>query len=213
MSGYESKDGALRSHEAPYYHLIPVDSIRREAVRWTLGAKEKGNHNWRKGLHDPEFVAQIINHVEEHWLKFKEFWASYVPGQQSPDDDLAAVKWGLSALMEVERLHCEALSAALSPSREPESSVPEEGSQGAIVVPASWAEEDKMRFRFCLSYGDRFVWEVGGPFENPYDVGGKVSVTPTESPTHNHVYTCISKKILPEFLGLLNGTRQQAATV
>lgn len=106
--GYVAPSGAKRSEEAPYYHLVPPHAARREAVRWTLGAKTKGDWNWWQGVRDPQFIQQILNHLVEHLLKFQA-------ELNETDDHLAAIKWGCSALMEIERVAPDALRAALLP--------------------------------------------------------------------------------------------------
>ena len=89
--------GARRSVECLYYHLIPANSIRRWARRCTIGAKKFGGNNYRKGLAEEAYVTQLIDHIEEHWLQFKEHG-------DATDDNTAAILWGIGALQEVERI-------------------------------------------------------------------------------------------------------------
>ena len=99
--------GARRGSERPLYHLVPPQALRRLAERATLGARAYGAANWRRGLTDAAFVAQLLNHLEEHWLRFR------AGGDAGDDDNLAAIMWGCAALMEVERLAPATLRAVL----------------------------------------------------------------------------------------------------
>ena len=90
--------GATRSNKAPRYDLIPLEGLRRLAERYGLGARNHGENNWKKGLHDPQFIEQCFNHMIEHAYLYK------LSGNAT-DDNLAAVAWGAFALMEIEYQH------------------------------------------------------------------------------------------------------------
>jgi hypothetical protein len=110
--------GATRSAGISHlrYDLIPADSLRRLAARWGLGAKSHGEYNWLEG----EMPGSVmIYHLTEHLGRFlerrevlrkrgkakdlqQEHWNWDVQDYKKGDDDLAAVMWGLSALMYLE---------------------------------------------------------------------------------------------------------------
>jgi hypothetical protein len=92
----EYKSGARRSEHKPDYSLIPRSGMKRIAARYTLGLKY-GRDNWKKGLRDPEYVEQFVNHLIEH------IW-DYLEDGCRKDDNLAAIAWNAIALMEAERV-------------------------------------------------------------------------------------------------------------
>lgn len=76
--------GARSSEQKPRYDLIPREALEREAVRMAQGAEAHGINNYRKGLEDHVFIADRINHLIEHALR-------YADGDRS-DDHLAAIR-------------------------------------------------------------------------------------------------------------------------
>lgn len=94
--------GATRSEEAPAYHMRPPDGSRRAALRWALGAKKHGAHNWRRSLdtreHAAGFCIEAYNHMQEHMLKLNS-------RADLEDDHLGAIAWGVDAIAECERLY------------------------------------------------------------------------------------------------------------
>lgn len=88
--------GATSSTEKPRYDLIPVVALRRLAERFGYGAKKHGDHNYKQGAHDPEFIRDRQNHMIEHAIK-------YANGDRSTDH-LGAVMCNAAMLVEIERL-------------------------------------------------------------------------------------------------------------
>lgn len=85
------ESGAKSTERKPRYDLIPVAALEREAVRWAEGADAHGENNYRKGIDDPAFIKDRINHLIEHALK-------YADGDRS-DDHLAAIRCNAGMLM------------------------------------------------------------------------------------------------------------------
>lgn len=94
---------AVSSHQALFYNLVSPHTIRRLAMRKTVGAKKYGTVQWRQGINDAAYVADRFNHLVEHLLRFME-------SGNRDDDNLGGMLWALDALVEVERLCPEALS-------------------------------------------------------------------------------------------------------
>lgn len=92
---HKSPSGATSSKLQDRYDLVPPCFIQRVAARFGLGALKHEVYNWRKGVNDEVFVQERINHILTHWNKFLE------EGNEK-DDNLAAVAWGISMLMEFE---------------------------------------------------------------------------------------------------------------
>jgi hypothetical protein len=57
-----------------------------------MGSIKYGDDNWLKGIP----IANVINHIEKHLAHFKR------EGVGCKDDDLAAIAWGVFALMHFE---------------------------------------------------------------------------------------------------------------
>lgn len=57
-----------------------------------MGSVKYGDDNWLKGIP----ISNIINHIEKHLAHFKR------EGTGCADDDLAAIAWGVFALMHFE---------------------------------------------------------------------------------------------------------------
>src|SRR5690348_3648907 len=86
--------GAKSSEAKPRYDLIPLSASRREAIRMAEGAAAHGENNYQKGANDPSYVADRINHLIEHALK-------YASGDRS-EDHLAAVRANAGMLIWLE---------------------------------------------------------------------------------------------------------------
>jgi len=57
---FVTASGAARAAAAPDFHLVPPQLLLRTAVRFTQGARQYGTHNFRKGLAEPVYVAQVL---------------------------------------------------------------------------------------------------------------------------------------------------------
>lgn len=88
------ESGAKSSEEKPRYDLIPMEALRREAVRMAEGAKAHGENNYHKGMGDAAFVRDRVNHAIEHLLK-------YASGDRT-EDHLAAVRANTGMLIWLE---------------------------------------------------------------------------------------------------------------
>jgi hypothetical protein len=86
--------GAKSSEQKPRYDLIPVEALRREAIRMAEGAAAHGENNYQGGKHDAAFVTDRINHLLEHALK-------YASGDRT-EDHLAAIRANTGMLMWIE---------------------------------------------------------------------------------------------------------------
>lgn len=64
--------GAKSTVEKPWYYLIPLIAMELIAERFAYGAKRHGERNYRKGVQDPAFVRDRINHLIEHTMKYAE---------------------------------------------------------------------------------------------------------------------------------------------
>ena len=96
-----SFSSGARSSAAPRYDLVPrvlLDAVER---RFALGAKKYGDNQWRAGLHDPEFLRERANHALTHLLNYIYGTDN---GEDSPEDNLAAVGWAVAVLLEAARL-------------------------------------------------------------------------------------------------------------
>lgn len=91
----EFASGAKRSEVKPAYHLVPPEAMKRFAQRYTMGAEKYGILNYMQGLNDPEFVRQLVDHLEDHLQDYK------INGCLD-EDNLAAIMWGCATLMMVE---------------------------------------------------------------------------------------------------------------
>ena len=102
----EFETGAVRSNQyagskpgemEPRFDLIPVEPLTRLARRYSLGASKYGENNWKKGM--PTSV--IYNHIVAHLTNWNEHRDT--KSRINDDDDLAAVAWGVMALMYFEK--------------------------------------------------------------------------------------------------------------
>lgn len=96
-----SFSSGARSSAAPRYDLVPrvlLDAVER---RFALGAKKYGDNQWRAGLRDPEFLRERANHALTHLLNYIYGTDN---GEDSPEDNLAAVGWAVAVLLEAARL-------------------------------------------------------------------------------------------------------------
>lgn len=108
MSDLRQMDsGATRSKDADAYRydLITPHGMKRLAKRYADGAVTHGDRNWEKGI--PASVN--LNHLEGHLQQWK--------AGDTSEDHLAAIAWGVFALM-----HFEATMPAMNdiPARQPE---------------------------------------------------------------------------------------------
>lgn len=84
--------GAVRSKDADdlRYDLIPPGPLKRLARRYAIGAAKYGDHNWLRGFPAGDVFKHLMKHLE-----------AYRAGDRE-DDHLAAVAWGVFALMHYE---------------------------------------------------------------------------------------------------------------
>jgi hypothetical protein len=94
VEGAVFSSGAKSSEQKPRYDLIPLVALEREAIRMAEGAATHGENNYQHGKSDPAFIADRINHLIEHALK-------YAAGDRSTDH-LAAVRCNAGMLMWIE---------------------------------------------------------------------------------------------------------------
>lgn len=95
-----SPSGAKSSKINIRYDLVPPCFLQRVAERFTLGSKHYADYNWRQGVEDDEFVQARINHMLAHLQSFLSGTQYIQQHKENPDDDLAAVGWCISMLME-----------------------------------------------------------------------------------------------------------------
>lgn len=88
--------GATSTTEKPRYDLIPLTALRRLADRFGYGAKKHGDHNYKAGYDDPDFIRDRKNHLVEHIM-------NYIQGDRSTDH-LGAILCNAAMLAELERL-------------------------------------------------------------------------------------------------------------
>lgn len=67
MHNFDS--GAKSSEPAPRFDLIEPELLIRLAARMAQGAASHGERNYRKGVDDPAFVRDRLNHLVGHALK------------------------------------------------------------------------------------------------------------------------------------------------
>jgi hypothetical protein len=77
------ESGAKSSAERPRYDLLESVALQRWAARMAKGAASHGERNYQKGVNDPVFVRDRLNHLLEHAMR-------YANGDRS-DDHLGAV--------------------------------------------------------------------------------------------------------------------------
>lgn len=92
MATFES--GATSTTEKPWYHLIPLSGLRRVAERFAYGAKKHGDHNYKKGAYDLNFLRDRKNHMIEHAVKYA--------GGDTSTDHLGAILCNAMILAELE---------------------------------------------------------------------------------------------------------------
>jgi hypothetical protein len=88
--------GATSSEAKPRYDLIPPTALKRLAERFGYGARKHGDHNYKQGYRDHEFVRDRINHLIEHAVQ-------YASGDRT-EDHLGAVMCNAAMLAELERM-------------------------------------------------------------------------------------------------------------
>lgn len=72
------------------YDLLPVDALRRVALRFEEGAAKYGEHNWRKGQPLSRYMDSAIRHA-----------FSFLNGDKS-EDHAAGAAWNILAAMQTE---------------------------------------------------------------------------------------------------------------
>lgn len=90
----EYHTGALRSDRTGRgrYDLISPHGLKRLAVQYEEGAKQKGERNWELGFSTSRACCSAIGHLYDH-----------LAGDRS-EDHLAAVAWQMMAAMHFEEL-------------------------------------------------------------------------------------------------------------
>ena len=86
--------GAKSSAERERYDLCELVALQRWARRMAKGVASHGERNYQKGVRDPAFIRDRINHLIEHAVK-------YASGDRS-DDHLGAVMANASMLIWLE---------------------------------------------------------------------------------------------------------------
>ena len=94
----EPTNSEPKSSKVPLrYDLVPPVFIKRVAQRFTEGAEKYGDSNYREGVARPTFIQDRINHMLNHLQAF------LIEGPDAPDDNLAAIAWGIAMLMEFQQ--------------------------------------------------------------------------------------------------------------
>ena len=103
-TAWVAPSGAKSSERQPRYDLIPATALRRVVRRFELGAEKHGEGNWKKGIGDPAWLLDRVNHAITHLYKVAE---EIKAGYRDKDDNAAAVAWAGLILSEgLERI-CE----------------------------------------------------------------------------------------------------------
>lgn len=80
------------------YHLVPRVLWDAVARRFAEGAEKYGAEGWRHGLANPAYLRHRADHALAHLLEY----INGNRGAESPEDNLAAVGWGVAVLLEAE---------------------------------------------------------------------------------------------------------------
>jgi len=132
---------------------IPFEALRVLGERYALGQIKHGRHNWRKGLHNKEYVLARASHLIQHAFKLANQLDGTMPWDE--DDNIGAILWGGAFMAEARRLH-------------PEFFQPE-----PVVVKASEADKDtKLRVEGYLKYFEDKA-KVYGTAEKDFHVNGR----------------------------------------
>jgi hypothetical protein len=94
---YRTASGATSSRLKLRFDLVPEIFNVRIAQRYTFGAEKHGEYNYRKGLTDPSYLQERIAHLRSHLSDF-------LLNGNTNDDNLAAIGWCVSFLMEAEQI-------------------------------------------------------------------------------------------------------------
>jgi hypothetical protein len=78
------------------YTQIPPHYIRALSSIFAEGAEKYGKDNWKRGLNDPEWIEERINHAIDHLLR-------YLEGDRT-ENHLAKVGWAMCVLSERDRI-------------------------------------------------------------------------------------------------------------
>ena len=99
-----SKSGAKSSVKLPRYWLVPLlPLLNRLTPRFEVGADRYGQDNWRSGLADREWLLDRVAHAQKHLANVQDKMRRGVRTDET-DDDLAAVAWFCTVMMEAESL-------------------------------------------------------------------------------------------------------------
>lgn len=91
------KSGATSSEKVPSYNLLPINFLDRVASRGDLGAVKHGKFNYRKGLHDKDFILDRLNHAIKHIRIAQDLIESDLGFE---DDDLGGAAFNIMMAME-----------------------------------------------------------------------------------------------------------------
>ena len=94
---FVSDCGATSSKLKLRFDLVPEVFNVRIARRYTIGAEKHGEYNYRKGLTDAKYLQERIAHLRQHLSDF-------LLNGNTNDDNLAAIGWCVSFLMEAEQI-------------------------------------------------------------------------------------------------------------
>ena len=92
---HEFTSGAKSSEPANRYDLLEPAFLALVAQRMAQGAETHGERNYLKGLDDPAFVRDRLNHLVAHVLK--------LAANDQTDDHLAAAGANLNMLVRLLR--------------------------------------------------------------------------------------------------------------
>jgi hypothetical protein len=83
------ESGAKRDtvDDKPRYNLIPYECLDRVGLWYGLGAKKRGDNNWRKGMPTSACFDSMMRHASK-----------FAQGMQD-EDHLAAIIWNAIAIM------------------------------------------------------------------------------------------------------------------
>lgn len=92
--------GKVASTKGPAYHLIPTAALDKLAERFELGIARKGDKAWnavsgnQDCLTDKELLIERCSHIVHHALKLRDQLQDSSCGEESIQDNAAAVMWG-----------------------------------------------------------------------------------------------------------------------
>jgi len=92
--------GKVASTKGPAYHLIPTAALNKLAERFELGIERKGDKAWNATsnnqdcLTDKDLLIERCSHIIHHALKLRDQLQDSSRGEESIQDNAAAVMWG-----------------------------------------------------------------------------------------------------------------------